>query len=224
MASDTSVEKDAAKVVEEAERVAEKVTDDAAKVAGLATEEAVRVAAKAAQEAGNAARAVVTITALLENIHEGIKRSPTIEMVREQWSKQDAFQKEVLANSKLDEESRQLMKIHIGDMADLRRIQKDSNEKTEQLSNAQDRLADALEHINQSLTNGFVLGNAVVRLFGKITFVFLAAVVVLSLVIIWIAKLDASHEDGKGNKTSIGRRAEVQELPLPPTVDFTVKP
>lgn len=154
---------------------------------------------------------------LLQRMDARISQLPSLERIEKQWAKQDELHERSHVNFKLEEESRALLKIHIGDMADLRKIQKESNEKTEKLSEAQSRLAESLEHINDSLKNGFDLGNSVVKLFGKITFVFLAAVVVLSLVIIWIARLDISRDDGHGGKLSIhsGREASEDSAPTP---------
>lgn len=148
---------------------------------------------------------------LLQRMDARISQLPSLGRIEKQWAEQ------AHVNFKLEEESRALLKIHIGDMADLRKIQKESNEKTEKLSEAQSRLAESLEHINDSLKNGFDLANSVVKLFGKITFVFFAAVVVLSLVIIWIARLDISRDDGHGGKLSIhsGREASEDSAPTP---------
>lgn len=158
-----------------------------------------------------------TFMNLLRGIDKKVSALPSPEKIQAQWDKQNELYEKSIIGFKLEEESRQLLKIHIGDMADLRRVQKESNEKTEKLATAQDRLAETLEHINDNLKNGFALGTSVVKLFGKTTVVFLLAIVVLALVIVWVARLNIVHEDGKGHKTSI----TTSEAPAAPSVDFS---
>lgn len=139
------------------------------------------------------------LAVVINRIDGKVSAVPTQEQLQQQWQIQLDLQRQLRERWQMEEDSRGLLRAHIQDMAEMRKQQAVSNEKTEKLSVAQDRLADALENINDSLKSGFELGSNVVKLFGKITLVFLAVVFALSLVIVWIAKMDISKDGGKFN-------------------------
>lgn len=162
------------------------------------------------------------IMRLLNRIDSRISELPSADAIREHW----AYQKELYLRSqegwKLEEDSRNLLRAHIEDMSGLRKMQVVLAEQNGKLAATQDRLATILENINDNLKNGFELGASVVKLFGKIVFIFLASLVVLALVIVWIARIDISHEKGK---TSIHHRmAEGNLDDKAPSVDFIGPP
>jgi hypothetical protein len=85
---------------------------------------------------------------------------------------------------------------HFETLSSLTQSQQSAIIQTEKLSEVQTRLASGVEALSESLDNGFKMGEHVVQLFGRVVFVFLAVVVILALVIIWIARLDVSYKDG----------------------------
>lgn len=94
-----------------------------------------------------------------------------------------------------------LVQIH-GGLEKINRLsqsQVDLNEVTEKMVSSQNVLAETLKNINDNLQNGFKLGTDVVKLFGKIVLIFLFSLIVLSIVIVWIAKIDVSNSVGKYN-------------------------
>lgn len=137
------------------------------------------------------------IMALLRRVDAKVSSIPTAEEIRAHW----AHQKELYAKSqegwKLEEESRMLLRAHIEDMGGLKKMQASLSEQNAKLASTQERLATILENINDNLKNGFDLGASVVKLFGKIVLIFLASLIVLALVIVWIARIDITHEKGK---------------------------
>lgn len=147
----------------------------------------------------------------IDRIDTKIEAMPAASEVRAQWQTQLDLQKQLQERWALEEKSRDLINAHIGEMAQMRLRQLASDEKTEKLSIAQDRLADALEGMNDSLKSGFEMGSNVVKLFGRITLVFLVVVLALGLVIVWIAKMDISRDGGKFNIRS-GLPPAVQPL------------
>lgn len=84
---------------------------------------------------------------------------------------------------------------HLNDLDELRNAQTDSTKKMGELASTQTALNSTLLSINSSLTDGFALGVKVVRLFGMVVMVFLVALVILSLVVIYIAHLTIDYKD-----------------------------
>lgn len=108
---------------------------------------------------------------------------------------------ELVDKSKCSVSRVDLVQVHNG-LEKINRLSKshsDLNEVTEKLVSSQNILAETLKNINDNLQNGFKLGADVVKLFGKIVLIFLFSLVVLSVVIVWIAKIDVSNSMGKYN-------------------------
>lgn len=155
------------------------------------------------------------VMSILKRIEGYVKGIPPKEEIYAHW----AILKEVGLKSTegwaLEAESRLLLRNHIEDMRVMKELQTTSIRQTENLVAAQDRLATILDNISNNLENGFTLGASVIKLFGKITVVFLASLIILSLVIVWIARIDASYGDGKGSITP--RRSEWRTVDPVPT-------
>lgn len=153
--------------------------------------------------------------AILRRLEGYCKNIPTKEEIYAHWAILKEISLKATEGWALEAESRLLLRTHIEDMRVMKELQTSSIKQTENLVTAQDRLATILDNISNNLENGFKLGTSVVKLFGKIVLVFLASLIILSLVIVWIARIDLSYEEGKG---SIRRseRAEWRTVDPPP--------
>lgn len=83
-----------------------------------------------------------------------------------------------------------------------------------EVARTQTDLTTTLRNINVNLERGFKLGEAVVSLFGKITFVFLIVVLGLAGVIVYIAQIEVGYKDFHIRRMG-DRPAPTQQLPAP---------
>jgi preprotein translocase subunit SecG len=84
---------------------------------------------------------------------------------------------------------------YFDDMRDLKRSMTDTVEQTRLLHTSQTRIADSLEHINDKLGHFMSLGDGVVKLFSRITIVFIGVVMVMALLVMWISHYEFSYKD-----------------------------
>lgn len=153
---------------------------------------------------------------MLRRIEARVSELPDAQEIKVHIKRQEELYHKSSEGWKLEEDSRNLLKAHIEDMNGLRKMHTALMEQTSKLSSTQDKLVIVLENINDNLKNGFELGTGVVKLFGKIVIIFLASLIVLSLVIVWVAKIDITHESGKTKIT----HQSTNEPAEAPKVDF----
>lgn len=137
--------------------------------------------------------------AILHRIEHYCKNLPPREDFQAHWLILKEIHLKSAEGLELETESKLLLRDHIKDMKGLKELQAMSISQTKNLVEAQDRLATILDNISANLENGFKLGGNVVKLFGRIVLVFLASLIILSLVIVWIARIDITYSNGKGS-------------------------
>ena len=94
-----------------------------------------------------------------------------------------------------DEEKMKRVVKHWADVDELKNASSDSTRKMGELAATQTTLNSTLLAINGSLKDGFELGVKAVRLFGMVVVVFLVALVILALIVVYVARISIDYKD-----------------------------